>query len=63
MDNKYFIEEETFIMQNKIEKLEYYNSSLDGRTCTNHPNFDDIVDKLNEIIDFLNKETTYNAEQ
>jgi len=62
MDNKYFIEEETFIMQNKIEKLEYYNSSPDGRTCVNHPNFDDIIDKLNEIIDFLNKEIIDNVE-
>ena len=49
-------------MQNKIEKLEYYNSSPDGRTCVNHPNFDDIIDKLNEIIDFLNKEIIDNVE-
>ena len=51
-------------MQNEIEKLEYYYStSLDGRTCINHPNLNDIIDKLNEIIDFLNKEIIDNAEQ
>ena len=49
-------------MRNEIEKLEYYSSSPDGRICIIHPTLDDIVDKINEIIDLINKEATYNAE-
>ena len=45
-------------MPNKIEKLEYYSGSSDGRNWVRHPNLDDVVDKLNEIIDLLNKEVS-----
>lgn len=43
-------------MQNKIEKLEYYSGSPDGRIWIEHPNLVDVIDKINELIDLLNKE-------
>ncbi len=43
-------------MPNKIKKLEYYSGSPDGRIWIRHPNLDDVVDKINELIDLLNKE-------
>ena len=45
-------------MQNEIEKLEYYSSSPDGIHCIIHPTLDDVVNKINEIIDLLNKEVS-----
>lgn len=39
----------------KIDKLEYYSSSNNGYVWERHPNKDDIVKKINEIIDTLNK--------
>ena len=43
-----------------IEKLEYYRTAKidkDGcvREWTSHPNLDDIIDKINEIIEYLNR--------
>ena len=52
-------------MQNKIEKLEYYSSSTikNPHVWIRHPNEDDIVDKINEIIEYINnKEDINNAE-
>lgn len=51
-------------MQNKIEKLEYYSSyTKDSYGWIRHPNEDDIVDKINEIIEYINnKEDVNNAE-
>lgn len=39
----------------KIDKLEYYSTSNDRYIWERHPNKDDIVKKINEIIDALNK--------
>lgn len=37
-----------------IEKLETYStSSMDGRYCVRHPNAEDFMDKINEIIDYI----------
>ena len=41
---------------NKIEKLTYYRTSEDGYNWINHPNLNDVVDKINELIDILNGE-------
>lgn len=51
-------------MQNKIEKLEYYSSCAKDSYCwVRHPNEDDIIDKINEIIEYINnKEDVNNAE-
>lgn len=38
----------------KIEKLEYYSSSSDGCIWERHPTYDDIVNKINEIIEVIN---------
>lgn len=43
-----------------IEKLEYYrtaNTDRDGcaREWTSHPSLEDIIDKINEIIEYLNR--------
>ena len=45
-------------MRNEIEKIEYYSSSPDGRNYIIHPTLDDVVNKINEIIDLLNKEVS-----
>ena len=37
----------------KIDKLEYYSTSNDKHVWERHPNKDDIVKKINEIIDAL----------
>ena len=42
---------------NKIEKLTYYSSSEDGYNWVRHPTIDDVVAKINELIDILNGET------
>jgi len=42
---------------NKIEKLTYYRTSEDGYCWVEHPNIDDVVNKINELIDILNGET------
>ena len=42
---------------NKIEKLQYYRTSEDGYYWTSHPTIDDVVAKINELIDILNGET------
>lgn len=39
----------------KIEKLDYYSTSPDGYHWIQHPTKDDVVNKINEIIDFINK--------
>lgn len=44
-------------LPNKIEKLQYYRSSKDGVYWVTHPNLNDVVDKINELIDILNGET------
>lgn len=41
---------------NKIEKLTYYSSSKDGYNWDRHPTIDDVVAKINELIDILNGE-------
>lgn len=43
----------------KIEKLESYSTSNDGYYWIRHPNQDDIVNKINEIIDYLNNNAAY----
>lgn len=43
-------------LHNKIEKLKYYSSSEDGNNWIRHPTTDDIVTKINELIDILNGE-------
>ena len=42
------------MMAKKIERLEFHTGSNDGQTWIRHPNFDDVVDKVNEIIEQLN---------
>lgn len=42
----------------QIEKLESYSTSDDGYYWIRHPNNDDIVNKINEIIDCLNNAKT-----
>ena len=42
-------------MLNKIEKLEVYSTSPDGTCWITHPTTKDFMDKINEIIDYLNK--------
>lgn len=51
-------------MQNKIERLEYYSSSTENSyVWVRHPNQDDIIEKINEILEYINsKEATYNQE-
>lgn len=43
-------------LQNKIEKLKYYSSSEDDYNWVRHPTIDDVVAKINELIDILNGE-------
>ena len=38
----------------RIEKLESYSTSNDGYYWIRHPNNDDIVNKINEIIEYIN---------
>lgn len=38
-----------------ISNLSYYSTSNNGMDCTNHPTRDDIVNKINEIIEYLNE--------
>lgn len=38
----------------QIEKLRQYKTSDDGYYWIQHPTGDDIVDKINEIIDYIN---------
>ena len=38
----------------QIEKLREYKTSNDGYYWIQHPTCDDIVDKVNEIIDYIN---------
>ena len=38
----------------QIEKLRRYKTSDDGYYLIQHPTGDDIVDKVNEIIDYIN---------
>ena len=49
-------------MQNKIEKLSEYTSSPDGYSCYRHPNAIDLMEKINEIIDYINEKEGVNAE-
>ena len=41
-------------MAERIEKLDYYSTAKDGCEWVLHPTEGDIVDKINELIDYLN---------
>lgn len=38
-----------------IEKLEQYTESIDGFWDIYHPNSEDCIDKINELIDAMNE--------
>ena len=39
----------------KIDKLKYYSTSPNGYYWIEHPNKDDVINKINEIIDYINR--------